>query len=77
MVADALSKKNMLLTKLDVQVSGLESLKPLYAEDNEFSMPYAKCSDVKAWAKYTYMMDFCFELINYVFPSVICVYVIT
>ena len=42
----------MLLTKLDVQVSGLESLKSLYAEDNEFSMPYAKCSDVKAWDKY-------------------------
>ena len=33
-VADALSRKNMLLTKLDVQVSGLESLKQLYAEDN-------------------------------------------
>ena len=51
-VADALSRKNMLLTKLDVQVSGLESLKSLYAEDNEFSMPYVKCSDVKAWDKY-------------------------
>jgi hypothetical protein len=51
-VADALSRKNMLLTKLDVQVSGLGDLKPLYAEDNEFSTPYAKCSDVKAWDKY-------------------------
>ena len=42
----------MLLTKLNVQVSGLEELKPLYAEDNEFSMPYAKGSNVKAWDKY-------------------------
>ena len=51
-VADALCRKNMLLTKLDVQVSGLESLKQLYAKDNEFSMPFAKCTNVKAWDKY-------------------------
>ena len=41
MVADALSRKNMLLNKLNVQVSGLEELKP-----------YANCSNVKAWDKY-------------------------
>ena len=51
-VADALSRKNMLLSQLDVKVSGLEELKPLYAHDKEFCMPYANCSNVKAWDKY-------------------------
>ena len=32
-VADALSRKSMLLTQLDVQVPGLESLRDLYAQD--------------------------------------------
>ena len=52
MVADALSRKNMLLTQLDVQVPGLESLRELYANDPDFSMPFAKCSSVKAWDKF-------------------------
>ena len=41
-----------MLTQLDVKISGLEELKPLYAHDKEFSMPYANCSNVKAWDKY-------------------------
>ena len=51
-VADALSRKSMLLTQLDVQVSGLESLRELYANDPDFSMPFAKCTSVKAWDKF-------------------------
>ena len=39
MVADALSRKNMLLTHLDVKVTGLESLRDLYTNDTDFSMP--------------------------------------
>ena len=35
-VADALSRKSMLLTHLDVQVPGLESLRELYANDTDF-----------------------------------------
>ena len=48
----ALSRKSMLLTHLDIQVPGLESLRDLYANDTDFSMPFAKCSAVKAWEKY-------------------------
>ena len=48
-VADALSRKNMLLTDLDVNIPGLESLCDLCANDPDFSMPFAKCSAVKAW----------------------------
>ena len=51
-VVDALSRKNMLLTQLDVQVPGLESLRDLYATDPDFLAPYKLCSDVKAWEKY-------------------------
>ena len=72
-VADALSRKNMLLSQLDVKVSGLEELKPLYAHDKEFSMPYANCSNVKAWDKYHMHDGFLFRVTNCVFPSVLCV----
>ena len=51
-VADALSRKSMLLTHLDVRVPSLESLRDLYANDPDFSMTFAKCSAVKAWEKY-------------------------
>ena len=51
-VADALSRKNMLLTHLDIKVPGLESLRDLYASDTDFAAAFAKCSDVKAWEKY-------------------------
>ena len=51
-VADALSRKNMLLTHLDIQVPGLESLRDLYASDTDFAAAFANCSDVKAWEKY-------------------------
>ena len=39
-VADALSRKNMLLTHLDVKVPGLESLCDLYATDPGFAEQY-------------------------------------
>ena len=52
MVADALSRKNILLTQLDVKVPGLESLRELYAIDADFATPFAKCSIVKVWEKY-------------------------
>src|SRR4051812_35152174 len=51
-VADALSRKNMLLTHLDVKVPGLESLRALYATDHDFAAPYGLCTNGKAWEKY-------------------------
>lgn len=52
MVADALSRKHVLLTQLEVKVPGLESLKDLYASNHEFSEPYSKCKDGKGWDKF-------------------------
>ncbi|XP_044428442.1 uncharacterized protein [Triticum aestivum] len=52
MVADALSRRHVLLTQLEVKVPGLESLKELYCTDHIFSEPYEKCKDGKGWDKY-------------------------
>ncbi|KAK1612962.1 hypothetical protein QYE76_036635 [Lolium multiflorum] len=51
-VADALSRKNMLLTQLDVKIPGLEVLCDLYATDHDFAEPYRLCALGKAWDKY-------------------------
>jgi hypothetical protein len=51
-VADALSRKSVLLNQLEVKVLGLESLKELYSNDPEFSEPYNHCKNGKGWEKY-------------------------
>jgi hypothetical protein len=51
-VVDALSRKHMLLTQLDVKVPGLESLCALYATNVDFAEPYHLCSLGKAWDKF-------------------------
>ena len=51
-VADALSRKNMLLTTLDVKLPGLESLCDLYATDHDFVEPYRLCLLRTAWDKF-------------------------
>ena len=72
-VADALSRKNMLLTHLDVKVPGLESLRALYATDHDFAAPYGLCTNGKAWEKYHIHDAFFFELTNCVFQNRPCV----
>ena len=42
-VADALSRKCMLVTQLELNVIGFEHVKDLYAHDPKFAIPYAKC----------------------------------
>ena len=51
-VADALSRKSVLLNQLEVKVLGLESLKGLYNNDPKFSELYNHCKDGKGWEKY-------------------------
>lgn len=48
-VADALSRKCMLVTKLELNVIGFEHIKDLYAHDVSFAIPYAKCLSHKTW----------------------------
>jgi hypothetical protein len=59
-VADALSRKNILLNQLEVKVLGLERIKELYYTDHEFSEPYAKCTVGKGWEKYHIHEEFLF-----------------
>jgi len=72
-VADALSRKNVLLSQLEVKVPGLESLRELYSVDREFSEPYSNCKDGKGYEKYHVHMGFCLELTSCVFPNHPCV----
>jgi len=51
-VADALSRKSVLLNQLEVKVLGPKSLKDMYKNDHEFSKPYNHCRDGKGWEKY-------------------------
>jgi hypothetical protein len=51
-VADALSRRNVLLNQLELKVLGLENFKEMYNDDPEFSEPYNHCKDGKGWEKY-------------------------
>ena len=47
-VADALSRKNtLLLTRVELNILGLENLKDLYPSDTFFGPIFAKCSSTK------------------------------
>ena len=56
MVADALSRICMLVTKLELKVIGFEHIKDLYANDPSFAIPYAKCLTHISWERY-YIKD--------------------
>jgi hypothetical protein len=73
-VFDALSRKNMLLTQLDNNIPGLESICEHYATDHDFAEPYRLCALKMPGRNIIYMMGFCFELTNYVFQSRLCVF---
>jgi hypothetical protein len=60
-VADALSRRHVLLAELDAKVLGLESIKELYAHDSYFAAPYSKCSLGKGWEKFHFHDGFLFR----------------
>ena len=55
-VADALSRKSMLVTQLELHVIGFEHIKYLYAHDPTFAIPYVKCLTHTSWERY-YIKD--------------------
>jgi hypothetical protein len=71
LVAEALSRRNVLLNLLEVMVRGLEILKDLYSTDHEFSEPYAKCTSGKGQEKYHVHDEFFIELTKYVCQIVV------
>jgi hypothetical protein len=68
-VADALSRKNVLLNQLVVKVPGLQHIKELYSVDHDFSEPYAKCTTGKGWEKYHVHDGFLFRANKFCVPN--------
>jgi hypothetical protein len=68
-VADALSRKNVLLNQLVVKVPGLQHIKELYSVDHDFLEPYAKCTAGKGWEKYHVHDGFLFRANKFCVPN--------
>jgi hypothetical protein len=66
LVADAVSRRNVLLNQLEVKVPGLERLKDLYSTDHEFQKLMQNVHQEKNGKNIMFMMDFCLELTKYV-----------
>jgi hypothetical protein len=51
-IADALSRRYILLSQLDFHISGLESIKEQYALDHEFKDALPNCKEGRSWNKF-------------------------
>jgi hypothetical protein len=51
-IADALSRRYTMLSQLDHEIFGFESLKELYATDFNFKDAYKNCREGRTWNKY-------------------------
>ena len=60
-VADALSRKMILLAKLEINVLGLDEIKDLYASDPTFGSIFAKCSCDKGFDDFYLHKGFLFK----------------
>jgi hypothetical protein len=60
-VADALSRRHTLLSRLDTKILGLESIKELYVKDSYFAEPYSKCCGSKGWENFHLHEGFLFR----------------
>ncbi|WVZ80683.1 hypothetical protein U9M48_028140 [Paspalum notatum var. saurae] len=68
-VADALSRRCVLITQLDTKVLGLESIKTLYAVDADFKEHFSRCIDGKGWDKYYVHDGFLFRTNKICIPA--------
>ena len=60
-VADALSRKANLLTRLDISVLGLDEIKEMYATDAFFGDIFAQCSEHKGIGDFYLHQGFLFK----------------
>jgi hypothetical protein len=51
-IVDALSRRYNMLSQLDYNFFGLESIKELYATDFDFKEAYENCREGRTWNKY-------------------------
>jgi len=71
-VADALSRRYVLLNTLNTKLLRFEYIKELYLDDNDFGSIYDECK-VSANDRFLGMMGYCLRKINYVCLIVLCV----
>ncbi|PKU83407.1 RNA-directed DNA polymerase [Dendrobium catenatum] len=60
-VADALSRRAAMLVRLQTEITGLQEMKSLYAEDTDFSIPWEQCQSGKPSSDYTLRHGFLFK----------------
>ncbi|PKU60243.1 hypothetical protein MA16_Dca024105 [Dendrobium catenatum] len=60
-VADALSRRSMLITQLKAEFVGLECLQELYAEDDDFARSWLKCTNKEPDEDYSIRHGFLFK----------------
>jgi hypothetical protein len=60
-IAEALSRRYALLTKLDYKFFGLETIKDQYVHDANFKDVLLHCQDGKAWNKFIFNYGFVFR----------------
>ena len=53
-MADALSRRHALFSKLEVQILGFENIPELYKEDQDFAPTFAKCQHRAQWGFYVF-----------------------
>jgi hypothetical protein len=74
-IADALSRRYIMLSQLEFRIFGLQTMKDQYVDDVGFKDIFINCKDGKPWGNFTYKMDFCSILSSCVFQqarSVFC-----
>lgn len=71
-VADALSRRYVLLSTLDAELISFEYIKDMYVDDSKFGNVFNAYEKV-AFGKFLGIMGFCLEKINYVCRNVHCV----
>jgi hypothetical protein len=59
-IADALSRRYVLLTQLDYKIFGLETIKDQYVHDANFKDVLLHCKDDKIWNKFIFNDGFVF-----------------
>jgi hypothetical protein len=59
-IADALSRRYVLLTQLDYKIFGLETIKDQYVHDADFKDVLLHCKDDKIWNKFIFNDGFVF-----------------
>jgi len=73
-VADALSRRCMLMTKLEVDIVGFEHIKDLYEHDPFFATPFTNCKHHITWDKYYLNEGYLMRANKLCIPECSCVF---